>query len=124
MKLETIQTKECLNEVHSVGDKGNDGAYHKYSIIGRYKQNDLNIQECFVHFKFQDGPRFENDSKHGIIDSDLLEIVRHRLQCFQEGPFKNDYNEAALKHVEAALHCLNDRVEDRIKRNVLGTNNK
>jgi hypothetical protein len=59
-----------------------------------------------------------------VLDTDLLEIVRHRLQCFQEGDFKTRENAIALTHIEEALLWMNKRVEDRIERNVLGTMNK
>lgn len=74
--------------------------------------------------QFQKGPRKESDSVHGVIDGDLLEIVRDRLKSFQNGPFASEYNAEALEHVEAAPDALNRRVEDRIARNVLGTNTK
>ena len=74
--------------------------------------------------QFQNGPRNSEGSQHGILDTDLLEIVRHRMQCFQAGPFATDYNDKALEHIELALMYMNRRVEDRIERNVLGTNKK
>ena len=46
------------------------------------------------------------------------------MQCFQDGPYASEYNTKALEHIELALMYLNRRVEDRIERNVLGTNNK
>lgn len=72
----------------------------------------------------QKGPRKEKDSIHGVIDSDLLEIVRDRLKSFQSGPFSSRENACALTHIEEALMWLNRRVEDRIERNVLGKNEK
>ena len=77
-----------------------------------------------VVIQFQNGARKEMDSIHGVIDADLLEIVRHRMQCFQAGPFASEYNAKALEHIELALMYMNRRVEDRIERNVLGTNKK
>lgn len=74
--------------------------------------------------KFQKGPRKEATSQHGVLDTDLLEIVRHRLQCFQAGEFATRENAIALTHIEEALLWMNKRVEDRIERNVLGTYNK
>lgn len=71
--------------------------------------------------KFQNGARKEEGNIAGVIDSALLEIVRHRLQCFQAGPFASRENACALTHIEEALMWLNRRVEDRIERNVLGT---
>ena len=74
--------------------------------------------------QFQNGARKLDDSIHGILDTDLLEIVRHRLQCFQNGDFATRENAIALTHIEEALMWMNRRVEDRIEREVLGTNNK
>ncbi|WP_423063379.1 DUF7681 family protein, partial [Clostridium botulinum] len=66
----------------------------------------------------------EEGSVPGVANEDLLEIVRHRLQCFQAGPYSSRENACALTHIEEALMWLNRRVEDRIERNVLGTKNK
>lgn len=118
-KLSTIQKREKLNNVYAEGDIGPGGAYHEYRI-----SMDLGAHGKNVTIEFQKGPRKEPDSVHGIIDTDLLEIVRHRLQCFQKGDFATRENACALTHIEEALMWMNRRVEDRIERNVLGTNNK
>lgn len=55
------------------------------------------------------------------MDADLLEIVRDRLRDFQAGPYSCRENACALTHIEEALMWLNRRVEDRITRGVLGT---
>lgn len=117
-QLCTIQKREKLNDVFAVDELGPGGANHKYEI---YKADNNELLDVI---QLQLGPRKEEDSIHGIIDQDLLEIVRHRLQCFQEGPFSSEYNAKALEHLEIALMYLNRRVEDRIERNVLGTYNK
>lgn len=118
-KLSTIQKREKLNVVYAVDEKGNGGANHKYIItdIEEHSSNDVVIQ-------FQNGARKLEDSIQGILDTDLLEIVRHRLQCFQKGAFATRDNAVALTHIEEALMWMNRRVEDRIEREVLGTNNK
>ena len=119
-ELDTIQTQEKLNRVFAIDEKGNGGANHKYMVV-----MDRGLPEPKeVVIEFQNGPRAIEGSIEGVLDVDLLEIVRHRMQCFQAGPFASKYNEHALKHIEEALHCMNARVEDRIKRQVLGTNNK
>lgn len=118
-KLSTIQKTEKLNEVYAVGGKGNGGAYHEYSI----NPNDSGDIALAI-INFQNGARKDKNSIHGVLDSDLLEIVRHRLQCFQAGEFATRENEIALTHIEEALLWMNKRVEDRIERNVLGTMNK
>lgn len=118
-KLSTIQKRENLNMVLVVGEQGNGGAYHEYLITEASEPRA--VYSCI---KFQNGARKLQDSIHGVLDTDLLEIVRHRLQCFQKGDFATRENAIALTHIEEALMWMNRRVEDRIERNVLGTNNK
>ncbi|XZI53273.1 ABC transporter ATPase (plasmid) [Clostridium perfringens] len=120
--LNTIQKREKLNEVVILYEKGSGGANHRYEIVALQPNSKGIVNMCTI--QFQKGARKEEESQHGVIDSDLLEIVRHRLQCFQEGPFSSEYNEKALEHIELALMYMNRRVEDRIERNVLGTYNK
>lgn len=120
IKLSTIQKREKLNEVFAIDEKGNGGANHLYHI-------DIGLSDGYIdtiQIPFQNGARKEENSIHGVIDTDLLEIVRHRLQCFQQGDFATRENAIALTHIEEALLWMNKRVEDRIERNVLGTMNK
>lgn len=126
-KLNTIQKREKLNDVYVVDENGNGGANHKYVIQkdelvdGATSKHEVTT---LAMIQFQNGARKEENSIHGVIDTDLLEIVRHRLQCFQAGPYSSRENACALTHIEEALMWLNRRVEDRIERNVLGTMNK
>ena len=126
-KLNSIQKREKLNDVYSVYNVGPGGAYHRY-IISEHGEtcwcDGSNTLGVIADICFQKGPRKEKDSQHGVIDTDLLEIVRDRLKSFQAGPFASEYNARALEHIEIALMYMNRRVEDRIERNVLGTNNK
>ena len=119
-KLNTIQKRDKLNEVFREGDVGPGGAYHHYSV-------DLNRNGTPIgrdHIKFQTGPRNVEGSTHGVLDVDLLEIVRDRLMCFQSGDYACRENAIALTHIEEALLWLNKRVEDRAERGVLGTEEK
>ena len=126
-KLNTIQKREKLNDVYALDEKGNGGANHRY-VIQKDELVDIATSKheitTLATIQFQNGARKEENSIHGVIDTDLLEIVRHRLQCFQAGPYASRENACALTHIEEALMWLNKRVEDRIERNVLGTNNK
>jgi hypothetical protein len=118
-KLSTIQKRENLNTVLVTDAPGNGGANHRYQIV------DVdNYDIVYGDVIFQNGARKLEDSIHGILDTDLLEIVRHRLQSFQAGPFASRENAVALTHIEEALMWMNKRVEDRIERNVLGFNKK
>ena len=125
--ISTIQKREKLNHVYIKDGAGPGGAHHLYEIrsidlVDTEKCNQVPIFKDLIQFLC--GPRKEDGSFHGVVYSDLLEIVRHRLQCFQAGPFNSEYNAKALEHIEIALMYMNRRVEDRIERNVLGTYNK
>ena len=119
--LNTIQKREKLNRVVAIDERGNGNANHLYEIYAEPVEIDSRLMG---RIQLQNGARKEDDSIHGIIDSDLLEIVRDRLISFQSGTFASEYNAKALEHVEIALMYLNRRVEDRIERNVLGKNEK
>lgn len=126
-ELSTIQKREKLNDVYAADEIGPGGANHRYIICKEGETcwcDGSNFIGVVAEILLQRGPRKEEDSQHGVIDSDLLEIVRDRLKSFQEGPFATRENACALTHIEEALMWLNRRVEDRIERNVLGTNNK
>jgi hypothetical protein len=119
-KLNTIQKREKLNNVYACDEEGPGGANHKYEICINGGDKECPIKEI----QFQKGPRKEESSVSGVIDTDLLEIVRDRLIAFQKGPFSCRENAVALTHIEEALMWMNRRVEDRIERNVLGKNQK
>lgn len=122
-EIRTIQKREKLNNVYTLGNTGAGGAYHRYEISRVRTEGDED--HVFQHIiQFQDGARNIEGSIPGIIDTDLLEIVRHRLMCFQQGDFASGYNAEALINIEKALVHLNNRIEDRINRNALGKNIK
>ena len=127
-KLDTIQKQEKLNSIFAIDEVGPGGANHRYVICPEDKTSAVDFGgDCIPvleESQFQRGPRKEKSSTHGVLDTDLLEIVRDRMKSFQNGPYSSEYNKEALEHIEAALDALNRRVEDRIKRGVLGTNNK
>lgn len=122
-ELSTIQKREKLNTVYALDNPGIGGASHEYRITPNgcdeggdgYPSQDIS---------FQHGPRKLPDSAHGVLDTDLLEIVRDRLKGFQSGEFSCRENACALTHIEEALMWMNRRVEDRIERQVLGTEKK
>lgn len=122
-ELSTIQKREKLNQVFVADQEGPGGAHHEYHIV----LNDgveKDVANDVVIIQLQKGPRKEESSIPGVIDSDLLEIVRDRLKSFQAGPFSSRENACALTHVEEALMWMNRRVKDRIERNVLGRDEK
>ena len=124
-KLSTIQKRNNLNEVYRVGEIGPGGAYHDYQVFSNEKTEEGKYRILFVQqISFQKGARKDPDARHGVLDNDLLEIVRDRLAAFQAGEFACRENEMALTHIEEALMWMNRRAEDRAERAVLGTYNK
>lgn len=124
-KLSTIQKREKLNDVYRLDNPGPGNAHHSYSVLkAGASPDDPNTEDIIAMISFQKGPRKDPESQHGVIDTDLLEIVRDRLIGFQSGDFATEYNAKALEHLELALMYMNRRVEDRIERSVLGTYNK
>ena len=121
-KLNTIQKRNNLNEVYRMDAQGTGGACHCYHVD---KANSFNAETgetvTVAEIKFQHGPRTEPTSTSGVLDTDLLEIVRDRLQDFQKGDYSTRENAIALTHIEEALLWMNKRVEDRAERGVLGT---
>ena len=120
-KLCTIQKRENLNEVYRDGEKGPGGGYHDYAI---HLLSEEGEEAHLIQIKFQKGPRKDPNARHGVLDEDLLEIVRDRIKAFQEGPYATRENACALTHIEEALLWLNKRSEDRLERGVLGTYKK
>ena len=120
-KLSTIQKRNKLNEVFRLGEEGPGGAYHDYGIELVGTTPDDGGDTVMVVLEFQRGPRFSAEARPGILDTDLLEIVRDRLQSFQAGPYRTRENACALTHIEEALLWMNKRTEDRAERAVLGT---
>lgn len=113
-KLSTIQKRSNLNTVYRDGDPGPGGAYHEYDIYAA--GDDPENGNPLIVIQFQKGPRNDPDARHGVLDGDLLEIVRDRLRAFQAGPFATRENACALTHIEEALMWMNKRAEDRAER--------
>lgn len=118
-KLSTIQKRNNLNEVWREDAPGPGCAHHHYVIFHGPNETDTRTD-----IMFQKGPRNDISSTNGVLDVDLLEIVRDRLTHFQKGDFACRENACALSHIEEALMWMNKRVEDRAERNVLGTYKK
>ena len=101
-KLSTIQKRNNLNTIYRVGEQGPGGGYHDYYIYPAGCNPDT-TELPLALVEFQKGPRNDPDARHGVLDCDLLEIVRDRLMAFQKGNMATEYNYQALIHVEEAL---------------------
>jgi hypothetical protein len=97
-------------------DAGPGGASHLYSAV-------IDGEEV-ASIQYQRGPRNEEGSVPGVLDSVLLAIVADRMAAFQAGPFSSRENALVLTKVQEAMHWLKHRADERARRGVLGTNQK
>ena len=104
-----------FTQVFSLDEKGNGNANHKYSVSSTNEPSTV-----FATVNFQDGAILESGI-NGCHNEDLIAIVIHRLQGFQDGKFKCRENAIAITKLEEALQWLNYRTTSRQKRGVEGT---
>lgn len=119
-KLSTIQKRNNLNQVYVLDEAHpvNKG-HHEYQVL----LDDRFLPDAErIDILFQKGPRNVEGSIRGILDGDLLEIVKHRMESFQSGPYATRENALVITHLEMALMYMNKRAEDRFEANKLGTN--
>lgn len=119
-RIVPIQKHHRLNDVYAVGGIGPGGAHHTYAVTRASTPRET-PPPTLLSIQFQKGPRGAADSLDGVLDVDLLEIVRDRLKAFQDGDMACRENALALTRIEEALLWMNERVEDRAARRVLGT---
>jgi hypothetical protein len=96
-----------------IDQPGAGGANHQYSV------HEADHRLCDINF--QNGPIGEV-GVNGVTQEVLLAIVIDRLRSFQAGAFSSRENEKALTHCEEALHWLQQRTLDRMRRGVEGKN--
>ena len=124
-KLSLIQKHNNLNDVYVEDVIGPGNGRHNYRIVPKghdpIETENGGDARTLGEIQFQHGPRNADGSICGVLDNELLEIVRHRLQSFQSGKYATRENAIALTHIEEALLWMCKRTEDRAERNVLGT---
>lgn len=100
-----------------VDEPGSGGANHHYAIEWRGAlPGEVHVRDI----AFQNGPIAEV-GVNGVTHEVLLAIVADRLRSFQDGPFRCKANACALTHIEEAMHWLQQRTIERMRRGVEGT---
>lgn len=107
---------------------GAGGANHLYKVTGF--NSETNPSDPFAALYnagaehstilFQNGPIAEV-GVNGVTHEALLAIVADRLRSFQKGPYSCKANACALTHIEEAMHWLQQRTIERMRRGVEGT---
>ena len=111
--------------IRVVDDPGAGGAHHRYDITGFDDSLNPSTPEHDdivpgVSILFQNGPIAEV-GVNGLTHEALLAIVADRLRSFQKGPYACKANACALTHIEEAMHWLQQRTIERMRRGVEGT---
>lgn len=104
-------------------EPGSGGANHRYEIHGFSTENNPSHDDGIAAetvILFQNGPIAEV-GVNGVTHEALLAIVADRLRSFQKGPFSCKANACALTHIEEAMHWLQQRTIERMRRGVEGT---
>jgi hypothetical protein len=109
-------------------EPGSGGANHLYRVTGFNTASNASDPFTARHGQpaehatvlFQNGPIAEV-GVNGVTHEVLLTIVADRLRSFQKGPFSCKANACALTHIEEALHWLQQRTIERMRRGVEGT---
>lgn len=113
-----------------IDEPGSGGANHHYRIEGFNSESNASCPsmayngdfEDHATVLFQNGPIGEGGvGVNGLTHEVLLAIVADRLRSFQKGPYSCKANACALTHVEEALHWLQQRTLERMRRGVEGT---
>lgn len=108
---------ECNDEldVLALDGPGQGGASHLYSIV-----HDENLS---VEVYFQNGPIGEV-GVNGVTNEAILAILIDRMKGFQSGAFSCRENALVLTKLQEAMHWLQHRTRDRLRRGVEGTNER
>ena len=118
--MRTIDTHK-INPTNDVLDivvadePGHGGASHVYKV----ERSNTAGMDPLLLVNFQNGPIAEHGI-NGVTQEILLAIVIDRLRSFQSGQFSSRENALALTKCEEALHWLQQRTLDRMRRGVEG----
>lgn len=110
-----------FTEILVLDEPGQGNACHEYEVCPVSGDVPALDGGYFAKVSFQNGPVKENGI-NGCHQEDLLAIVIDRLRSFQSGDFACRENALALTKLEEAMHWLNHRTNERMKRGVEGKN--
>ena len=116
-------------EIQVIDTAGAGGANHAYKVSGFNLSTNVSAGNGIVQdastcqiIYFQNGTIPEKGI-NGLTHEVLLAIVADRLRSFQSGNFACKANACALTHIEEAMHWLQQRTIERMRRGVEGTHN-
>lgn len=124
--MRTVDSREINSQNDTwtmtvMGERGSDGAHHHYRITTRgcKREPDVANAHGVWDIVFQNGS-IDEVGVNGLTSEALLFILVDRLRSFQSGPSSSRENALALTKCEEALHWLQQRTLDRMRRGVEG----
>lgn len=123
---EIVTSADKQLRVDILDEVGAGGAHHLYQISGFDTSTNPSYGDSAVHstILFQNGPiDVDGNGTNGVTHEVLLDIICHRLECFQAGPYACRENALALTKLQEARHWLAHRTRARQSRGVEGTHN-
>lgn len=123
---EIVTSADKQLRVDILDEKGSGGANHLYRISGFSTRTNPGWPGSIVgqvsYILFQNGPiDVDGNGLNGVTHEVLLDIICHRLECFQAGPYACRENALALTKLQEARHWLAHRTRAREARGVEGT---
>jgi hypothetical protein len=101
-----------FTSIKVLGEPGTGNAFLDYEIVP------VSTPGLLAKISFQKGSI--HTEINGTFNEDLLDIVAHRLACFQTSEFACEENEKALEAVLEALKWLGKRTRARQANNLEG----
>lgn len=120
--LDTTQKGNNSNTILAVRNAEPDGVCREYVVTSHIDNiyiPELEPISFNTSIVFQKGSENDESFIGGVLDSDLLEIVRDRLEDIQKNNlYFSEYNDKALHHINEALRCINKGAEERLNRKI------
>ena len=98
-------------------------AHKSYNCSPNFAVRAKATGEILADIHFQDGP-IKEFGINGVANEDLIVMVMHRLNQFQDSEYACKENADAINHLQDALDSLRARTNKRVRRGVEGTSIK
>ena len=92
-----------------------------------YTDNDGNPADGYTtgtdfHIEWQDGPLNEDTPRNGtFVEEEVVHAVIDRIQFYQDSKFVCRENALVITKLEEAIHWMNHRTAERMRRGVEGS---
>ena len=96
------------------------GKHKSYNCSTNFAVRCKDSDKILAEIHFQDGP-VKEFGINGVANEDLIVMVMHRLNQFQDSDYACKENADAINHLQDALDSLRARTNKRVQRGVEGT---